>query len=128
MFSWPNKWEHVSFGRNKMSVELAQKNLVDLHCTFFMQHKKKKTSSAAQKNLADLHCTFFMQHQKKKTSSAVQKNLVDLHCTFFMQHQNMITSTAVKKTLSVSERFQIKIVQCRLKNISRGYFTTDVGY
>ena len=49
MFSWPNKWEHVSFGRNKMSVELAQKNLVDLHCTFFMQHKKKKTSSAVEK-------------------------------------------------------------------------------
>ena len=80
MFSWPNKWEHASFGRNKTSVELAQ------------------------------------------------KNLADLHCIFFMQHQNMITSTAVKKTLSVSERFQIKIVQCRLKNISRGYFTTDVGY
>ena len=25
MFSWPNKWEHTSFGRNKTSVELAQK-------------------------------------------------------------------------------------------------------
>ena len=80
MFSWPNKWEHASFDRNKMSVELAQ------------------------------------------------KNLADLHCTFFMQHQNMITSTAVNKTLSVSERFQIKIVQCRLKNISRGYLMTDVVY
>ena len=80
MFTCLNKLEHASFGRNKMSVELAQ------------------------------------------------KNLADLHYTFFMQHQNMITSTAVKKTLSVSERFQIKIVQCRLKNISRGYFTTDVGY
>jgi len=80
MSSWPNKWEHTSFGRNKTSVELAQ------------------------------------------------KNLADLHCTFFMQHQNMITSTAVKKTLSVSERFQIKIAQCRLKNINRDYFTTDVGY
>ena len=81
MFSWLNKWEHASFGRNKMSVELEQKNLADLHWTFFMQHQKKKTSSATQKNLA---------HQ---------------HCTFFMQHQNMITSTAVKKTLSVSESF-----------------------
>ena len=80
MFSWPNKWEHASFGRNKMSVELAQ------------------------------------------------KNLTDLHCTSFMQHQNTKTSTAVKKSLSVSERFQIKIVKCRLKIISCGYFTTDVSY
>jgi len=79
MLSWPNKWEHASFGRNKMSVELAQ------------------------------------------------KNLVDLHCTFFMQHQNTKTFTTVKKTLSASERFLIKIEQCRLKNICRGYFTTDVG-
>ena len=80
MFSWPNKWEHASFGRNKTSVELAQKNLADLHCTFFMQHQNKKTSSA------------------------------------------------VKKTFLASERFVKKIAQCRLKNISRGYFTTDVGY
>ncbi len=51
MFSWPNKWEHASFGRNKTSVELAQKNLADLHCTFFMQHQNKKTSSAVKKNI-----------------------------------------------------------------------------
>ena len=52
MFSWPNKWEHASFGRNKTSVELAQKNLADLHCTFFMQHQNKKTSSAVKKTLS----------------------------------------------------------------------------
>ena len=80
MFSWPNNWEHASFGRNQTSVELAHKNLADLHFQFLIQHQNKKTS------------------------------------------------TAVKKTLSVSERFQIKIVQFRLKSISRGYFTTDVGY
>ena len=80
MFSWPNKWEHASFGRNKTSVELAQKNL------------------------ADLHCKFFMQHQNKKTSSAVKKNIIG------------------------QRAFLKKIAQCRLKNISRGYFTTDVGY
>ena len=51
MFSWPNKWEHASFGRNKTSVELAQKNLADLHCTFFMQHQNKKTSSAVKENI-----------------------------------------------------------------------------
>jgi len=42
MFSWPNKWEHASFDRNKMSVELARKNLADLHSNFFMQHQNKK--------------------------------------------------------------------------------------
>jgi len=78
---WPNKWEHASFGRKKTSVELAQKNL------------------------ADLHCTFFMHHQNKKPSCAVKK-----------------------KTLSASEHFFKKIAQCRKKNISRGYFTTNVGY
>ena len=51
MFSWPNKWEHASFGRNKTSVELAQKNLADLHCSFFMHHQNKKTSSAVKKNI-----------------------------------------------------------------------------
>ena len=51
MFSWPNKWEHASLGRNKTSVELAQKNLVDLHCKFFMQHQNTETSTAAKKTL-----------------------------------------------------------------------------
>ena len=49
MFSGPNKGEHASFGRNKTSVELNQKNLTDQHCTFFMQHQNKKTSSAVKK-------------------------------------------------------------------------------
>ena len=80
MFSWPNKWEHASFSRNKTSVELAQKILADLHCKFFMQHQNKKTSSA------------------------------------------------VKEQLSTGESFSKKIAQCRLKNISQSYFTTNVGY
>ena len=50
-FSLPNKWEHASFGRNKMSVELAQKNQADLHCKLFMQHQHTKTSSAVKKNI-----------------------------------------------------------------------------
>ena len=49
MFSWLNKSEHASFGRNKTSVELAQKNLADLHCSFFMQHQNKKTSCTVKK-------------------------------------------------------------------------------
>ena len=81
MFSWPNKSEHASFGRNETSVELARKNL------------------------ADLHCKFFMQHRNKKTSPAVRKNIIGQRA-FFLK----------------------KIAQCRLKNISRGHFTTDVGY
>ena len=52
MLSWPNKCEHASFGRNKTSVELAQKNVADLHCTFFMQHQNKKCSSAVKKTLS----------------------------------------------------------------------------
>ena len=51
MFSWPNKSEHASFGRNETSVELARKNLADLHCKFFMQHRNKKTSPAVRKNI-----------------------------------------------------------------------------
>ena len=80
MFSLPNKCEYASFGRNKTSVELAQKNLADLHCKFFMQHQNKKTSST------------------------------------------------VKEPLSTGESFSKKIAQCLLKNINRGYFTTDDGY
>ena len=80
MLSWPHKSEYASFGRNKTSIELAQKNLVDLHCTFFMKH------------------------QNKKTSSAVKENIIG------------------------QRAFLKKIAQCRLKYISRGYFTTDVGY
>ena len=49
MFAWLNKWENVSFGRNKTSDVLSRKNLADLHCKFFMQHKNKKTYSAAKK-------------------------------------------------------------------------------
>ena len=52
MFSWPNKWEHTSFGRNKTSVELAQKTLADLHCKFFMQHQNTKTSTSVKKTLS----------------------------------------------------------------------------
>jgi len=52
MFSRPNKWEHASFGQNKTPVELAQKNLADLHSTFVMQDQNKKTSSAVKKTLS----------------------------------------------------------------------------
>jgi len=52
MFSWPNKWEHASFGQNKTSVALARKNLADVHCKFFMQHHKKKTFSGVKKTLS----------------------------------------------------------------------------
>ena len=42
MLSLPNKWEHASFGRNKTSVELAQKNLAGLHCNFFYATPKQE--------------------------------------------------------------------------------------
>ena len=52
MLSWPNKWEHASCGRNKTSVELALKNLTDLHCKFIMQHQNKKSFSTVKKPLS----------------------------------------------------------------------------
>ena len=61
MFSWPNKWEHASFGRNKTSVEVAHKNLADVRCKFFMQHQNKKTSSAVKKK----HCRQASVFKKK---------------------------------------------------------------
>jgi len=69
MFSWQNNWEHASFGRNKTSVELAKKNLADLHCKFFMQHQNKKTSSAVKK-----HC-LPARVFKKKTAQCQLKNI-----------------------------------------------------
>ena len=54
MFSLPNNWEHASFGRNQTSVELAQKNLANLHCKFFMQYWNKKTSSTVNKHCLQL--------------------------------------------------------------------------
>ena len=56
MFSWLNKWEHASFGRNKTSVELAQKTLADLNCKFFMQHQNTKTSIAVKRTLSASEC------------------------------------------------------------------------
>jgi len=74
----PNKWEHASFGRNKTSVELAQ----------------KKPSRP----------TLFIFYASPK-----QEN-------FLCRKENIICQRAFLK----------KIAQCRLKNISRVYFTTFV--
>jgi len=68
MFSWPNKWEHACFGRNKTSVDIAQKNLADLHCKFFMQHQNKKTSSTVKKTII-CQREFF----KKRCSMSAEK-------------------------------------------------------
>ena len=73
MFSWPNKWEHASFGRNKTSVELAQKNLADVHCKFFMQHQNKKTSSAVKEQLSTGE-----SFSKKNCSMSAEKNQSEL--------------------------------------------------
>ena len=57
-----------------------------------------------------------------------RKNLADLRCKFLRRH-NKKASTIVKETLSASVcKKKKKNAQCRLKNISRGYLTTDVGY
>ena len=79
MFSWANKWENASFGRNKTSVEFAQKNLADVHCKFIYATPKQENFLCRKKNIV------------------------------------------------CQREFLKKIAQCRLKNISRGYFTTDAG-
>ena len=70
MFSWPNKSEHASFGRNETSVELARKNLADLHCRFFMQHRNKKTSPAVRKNIIGQRAFFF---KRKNCAMSAEK-------------------------------------------------------
>ena len=70
MFSWPNKWENASFGRNEKSVELAQKNLADLHFKFFMQHQNKKTSCAVKKKKT-LHDS--ERFEKKNCATSAEK-------------------------------------------------------
>ena len=42
MFSLPSKWKHAGVGQNTTSVELERKNLADLHCKFWRQHRTKK--------------------------------------------------------------------------------------
>ena len=55
-----------------------------------------------------------------------RKNLADLRCKFLRRH-NKKASSIVKETLSASVCKKKKIAQCRLKNISRGCLTPDVG-
>ena len=98
MFSWPNKWEHVSFGRNKTSVELALKNLTDLHWKFFMQHQNKKSSSTVKKN----HYLPTRDFKKNCSMSAgkYQSGLLHDWCrlmSFFIQSLNEICMMSVRK-------------------------------
>ena len=68
MFSFPSKRKHAGVGRNTASVELAQKNLADLHCSFFMHHQNKKTSSAVKKDIIGQQAFL-----KKKCSMSAEK-------------------------------------------------------
>ena len=43
-------------GRNTTSVQFARRNLAELHCKFFRQHRTKKTSSAVKKILSASVC------------------------------------------------------------------------
>ena len=99
MFSWPNKWEHASFGRNKISVELARKNLADLHCTFFMQHQNKKTSSAIKKSIVGLQA--FSKKKCAMSAEIYQSGLFHDRCRLFSFQFNPWT----------------KFAWCRLRNV-----------
>ena len=61
MFSWQSKWEHAGVGRKTTSVELARKNLADLHWKFYRRHPKQQnilyrkeilTASVCKRNCA----------------------------------------------------------------------------
>ena len=69
MFSWQSKWEHAGVGRKTTSVELARKNLADLHCKFFMQHRNKKTSPAVRKIITGQRAFFL----KKNCTMSAEK-------------------------------------------------------
>jgi len=63
---------------------------------------------------------------RNTTSVAVErKNLADLNCKFFREHPTKKIPYS-KKIFSAS--VCKKNAQCRLKNIYRGFTTTDVGY
>ena len=61
MFSFPSKRKHAGVGRNTASVELARKNLADLHWKFYRRHPKQQnilyrkeilTASVCKRNCA----------------------------------------------------------------------------
>ena len=56
MFSWPNKLEHASVGRNEPSVELARKNLAVLRCKYFREHQNKKLPLPLKKTFSASVC------------------------------------------------------------------------
>ena len=61
MLSLQSKWKHRGVGWNKTSVELARKNLADLHWKFYRRHPKQQnilyrkeilTASVCKRNCA----------------------------------------------------------------------------
>ena len=124
MFSRPNKWEHASFGRNKRSVELARKNLGDLHCKIFMQHENKKTSSAAKKK------------KHYRPASVLKKKLCNVGLkisfgvisrplpavAFSIQSQNEICMIAIRKC-SIGVYGETSFL-----DLDRLFFLADVDY
>jgi len=66
---------------------------------------------------------------RNKTSvELAQKILADVHCKFFYATPKQENLLCHKKNMICQLEFFKKIAQCWLKNISRGYFMTDVGY
>ena len=98
--SWPNIWEHVSFGRNKTSVELVQKNLANLHCTFFMQHQNKKTSCTVKKkhyrpaNVFKKNCAMSAEknHSGSRPMSAIEFSIQSLNENCMMSIRKCLIS------------------------------------
>jgi len=51
MFSWQNKLEHASFGRNETSVELARKTLSTYIVSFLCNTETKNFLYRKKKNI-----------------------------------------------------------------------------
>ena len=71
-------------GRNTTSVQFARRNLAELHCKFFRQHRTKKASSAVKKILSASVC-------KKNCAMSAEKypsGLFNYRCRllFFLFH------------------------------------------
>jgi len=62
----------------------------------------------------------------KTSVELARKNIADYIANFLCNTKTRKLPLPQKQTISASERLKKKIGQCRLKNISGDYFTTDV--
>ena len=96
MFSWPNKSEHASFGRNETSVELAQKNLANLHWKFDRRHQQQN----------------FLYRNETLSASVCKKN-----CRVSAEKYQSRLYNDRRRLLSLQFDPRTKFAWCRLGNV-----------